>query len=106
MKYLVLLLANFKRHKLRTLLTILSIIVAFILFGYLAAIRKAFDVGVSVAGQDRLVVRHKISIIQLLPASYEADIEKIDGVADATHSTWFGGIYQDPKNFFAQMAVK
>jgi putative ABC transport system permease protein len=104
-KFLALLFANFKRHKLRTLLTVLSIVVAFILFAYLAAIRKAFEMGVSVAGQDRLVVRHKVSLIQLLPASYEADIEKIDGVEDATHGTWFGGIYQDPKNFFGQIAV-
>lgn len=106
MKFLPLLLSNFRRHKLRTVLTILSIIVAFILFAYLAAIRKAFSMGVSVAGQNRLVVRHKVSLIRLLPASYEADIERIAGVDDATHATWFGGIYQDPKNFFGQMAVK
>lgn len=106
MKFLPLLFSNFKRHKLRTSLTVLSIIVAFILFGYLAAIRKAFDLGVSVAGQDRLVVRHKVSLIQLLPASYEAEMEKIEGVADATHHTWFGGVYQEPRNFFAQIAVE
>jgi putative ABC transport system permease protein len=106
-KFLPILFANFfRRHRLRTLLTILSILVAFILFGYLAAIRKAFEYGVSVAGQDRLIVRHKVSLIQLLPESYEADIEKIDGVADATHATWFGGIYKEPRNFFGQMAVK
>ena len=105
MKFLPLLLAGFRRHKLRTILTVLSIVVAFVLFGYLAAIRKAFDAGVSVAGQDRLVVRHKVSLIQLLPASYEAELEKIEGVKQATHSTWFGGIYQEPKNFFAQIAV-
>jgi len=101
-----LVLANFKRHRVRTLLTVLSILVAFLLFGYLAAIRKAFELGIDVAGKDRLVVRHKVSIIQLLPQSYEADIERIDGVEDATHATWFGGIYQDPKNFFVQMPVK
>ncbi len=106
MKFLPLLFANFKRHKLRTVLTILSIVVAFILFGYLAAIRKAFEMGVTVAGQDRLVVRHKVSLIQLLPQSHEAQIEKIPGVADATHATWFGGIYKEPKNFFGQMPVK
>ena len=105
MKWIVLLLSNFKRHKLRTLLTVLSIVVAFVLFGYLAAIRKAFDMGVSVAGQDRLVVRHKVSLIQLLPVTYKADMEKIDGVAAATHATWFGGVYKEPKNFFAQIAV-
>ena len=106
MKFLPLLFYNFKRHKTRTALTILSVIVAFVLFGYLAAIRKAFDMGVSVAGQDRLVVRHKVSLIQLLPANYEADMERIEGVENATHATWFGGIYQDPRNFFAQMAVE
>jgi putative ABC transport system permease protein len=106
MKLAGLVLANFKRHKTRTLLTIFSIMVAFVLFAYLGAIRTAFGFGVSVANADRLVVRHKVSIIQLLPMSYEADMERIEGVADATHATWFGGIYQDPKNFFGQMPVK
>lgn len=106
MRFAGLLLSNFKRHKLRTILTVLSIMFAFILFAYLGAIRTAFDYGVTVAGQDRLVVRDKVSLIQLLPASYEAEIERIEGVADATHATWFGAIYQDPKNFFGQMPVK
>jgi len=106
MRFIRLVLANFKRHKLRTLLTILSIMVAFVLFAYLAAIRTAFSMGVSMAGADRLIVRHKVSLIQLLPASYEQEIERIDGVSDATHATWFGAIYKDPKNFFGQMPVK
>ena len=106
MKFLLLIFSNFKRHRTRTILTILSIMVAFVLFAYLAAIRMAFSMGVSVAGADRLVVRHKVSIIQLLPQSYESRMEQIEGVADATHATWFGGIYQDPKNFFAQLPVK
>jgi len=105
MKYLYLIFSGLKRKKMRTGLTILSIMVAFILFGYLTAIRQAFDAGVEVAGADRLVVRHKVSIIQLLPQSYEAKMERIDGVDNAVHSTWFGGIYQEPKNFFAQMAI-
>ncbi len=106
MKFLRLVLPNFKRHKTRTLLTILSVIVAFILFAYLGAIRYAFSFGVSVAGADRLIVRHKVSLIQLLPQSYEAEIERVAGVSDATHATWFGAIYKDPKNFFGQMPVK
>lgn len=105
MKYLYLIFSSLKRKKLRTGLTILSIMVAFILFGYLTAIRQAFDAGVEVAGADRLIVRHKVSLIQLLPQSYEAKIERIKGVDNATHSTWFGGIYQEPKNFFAQMPI-
>lgn len=106
MKFLRLVGANLKRKKVRTLLTLLSILVAFVLFGYLAAIRQALSQGVDVAGADRLVVRHKVSIIQLLPESYESEMEQIDGVAEATHATWFGGIYQDPKNFFPQFPVK
>jgi putative ABC transport system permease protein len=105
MKYLPLIWANLKRRKLRTLLTLLSILVAFLLFGYLCAIREALNAGVSVAGADRLVVRHKVSLIQLLPETYKARMERIPGVAAASHQTWFGGIYQDPHNFFAQMPV-
>jgi putative ABC transport system permease protein len=106
MKFLGLVLSNFKRHKLRTFLTISAILVAFILFGFLAAVRNAFSMGVSVAGQNRLIVRHKISLIQPLPQSYETQIESIDGVADATQASWFGGIYQDKPNAFAQIAVE
>ena len=106
MKFVNLVWSNLKRRKVRTLLTLSSIAVAFLLFGYLAAIRVALSSGVDVAGADRLVVRHKVSIIQQLPESYEARIEQIPSVADATHATWFGGIYQEPKNFFAQMPVK
>lgn len=105
MKHFYLIFSNLKRKKLRTGLTILSIIVAFLLFGYLSAIRQAFSAGVEVAGADRLIVRHKVSIIQLLPQNYESKIEQIDGVDNATHSTWFGGIYQEPRNFFAQMPI-
>jgi putative ABC transport system permease protein len=104
-KFLSLVLSSFRRKKVRIILTLLSIAVAFTLFGYLAAIKQAFSQGVDVAGADRLVVRHKVSIIQSLPMSYESDMEQIEGVADATHVTWFGGIYQEPKNFFPQFPV-
>jgi len=73
MKYLYLVWSNLKRKKVRTILTLLSVMVAFILFGYLAAIKQGFSQGIEVAGADRLIVRHKISIIQLLPESYEQD---------------------------------
>ena len=101
-----LLAAGFKRHKLRLVLTGLSILVAFVLFGYLVAVKKAFEMGVDVAGRDRLIVRHRVSLIQMLPADYEGDMERLQGVVDATPQSWFGGIYQDPKNFFGQFPVK
>jgi putative ABC transport system permease protein len=106
MKYLYLVWSNLKRKKMRTILTFLSIMVAFLLFGYLAAIKQGFSQGIEVAGADRLIVRHKISIIQFLPEAYESRIEQIEGVEDAVHQTWFGGVYQKPSNFFAQMPVK
>lgn len=105
MKYFGLVWSNLKRKKLRTVLTVLSILVAFVLFGYLAAIRQAFNQGIDVAGLDRLVVRHKVSIIQTLPESYKRRMEQIPGVSRAAFATWFGGIYQKPTNFFAQMPV-
>jgi putative ABC transport system permease protein len=94
------------RRKIRTLFTLLSILVAFILFGYISAINIAFSMGVDVTGADRLVLRHKVSIIQLLPYSYQARIEQVEGVVDVCHMTWFGGVYQDPKNFFMQAPIE
>jgi len=105
MKFFPLIWSNLKRKKVRTLLTLLSILVAFILFGFLSAIKQALVGRVEIAGADRLVVRHKVSLIQLLPESYKARMERIPGVAMATHQTWFGGIYQDQKNRFMQNPV-
>ncbi len=106
MKFLHLIWCNLKRKKLRTSLTLLSIIVAFVLFGFLSAIQQALVGGVELAGADRLVVREKVSIINLLPVSYEARMDRIPGVDFSTFQTWFGGIYQDPKNFFMQNPVE
>lgn len=105
MKFAHLIWGNLMRRKLRTALTLLSIVVAFVLYGLLCAIRQALVGGVELAGADRLVVRHKTSIIQLLPESYKARMERIPGVDLAVHQTWFGGVYQDPKNFFMQSPV-
>jgi putative ABC transport system permease protein len=106
MKFLHLIWSNLKRKKLRTALTLLSVVVAFVLFGLLCAIKQALAGGVSMAGVDRLIVQHRVSIIQLLPQSYKERILKIPSVSGVTHLTWFGGIYQDPKNFFPQMPVE
>ncbi|MFQ5663310.1 MAG: ABC transporter permease [Terriglobia bacterium] len=105
MKFWPLIWSNLRRKKVRTTFTLLSILVAFLLYGYLAAINMAFRMGIDVTGADRLVLIHKVSIIQLLPESYQARIQAIPGVVDIASATWFGGIYQDPKNFFAQMPV-
>ena len=106
MKFLPLVWKNLVRRKVRTLFTVLSIVVAFILYAYLAAIQLAFGMGVELAGADRLLVIHKVSFIQMLPESYKGRIEAVDGVADVSSTTWFGGIYQEPRNFFPQFAVE
>ena len=105
MKFLPLVWKNLVRRKARTLFTVLSIVVAFVLFAYLAAVRLAFGTGVSVTGADRMLVIHKVSLIQSLPESYLGRIAAVDGVVDISHRSWFGGIYQDPRNFFPQFAV-
>lgn len=105
MKYLPLLWKNLWRRKIRTALTILSVVVSFLLFGILSAVDAAFTSGVEVSGADRLLTIHKVSLIQPLPISYFGKIQAAQGVEAVTHANWFGGIYQDPKNFFGQMAV-
>jgi putative ABC transport system permease protein len=105
MKYLPLIVSNLFRKKIRTSLTIGSFAVALFLFGLLAVVRGAFNQGVEVAGADRLVVINKVSIIQPLPISYKDRILGIPGVKQATFANWFGGVYQDEKNFFPIMAI-
>jgi len=98
--------ANLKRKKIRTVLTLFSIFIAFLLFGLLCATKHALVGNIPVEGANRLIVRHKVSIIQSLPLAYKARMERLPGVELVTHQTWFGGIYQDPKNFFMQNPVE
>ncbi len=106
MKYLHLIWAALFRRKTRTFLTLVSIIAAFLLFGMLDAVRTAFDSGSqSLAGVDRLVTSSRYSIIQPLPESLGARIATVPGVREVGHANWFGGIYQDPKNFVFSYAV-
>ena len=106
MKYLHLLWRNLWRKKIRTIFTLLSVFVAFVLFGLLMTIRTSFSFGVEIAGLDRLVLIHKVSLIMPLPISYLSRLQTTPGVQLVTHNTWFGGVYQEPSNFFAQMAVE
>jgi len=106
MKFLPLLWSSLWRKKIRTIFTLLSVFVAFLLFGLLMTIRGAFSFGVDIAGIDRLVLIHKVSLIMPLPVSYKERLAATEGVALVSHQTWFGGVYQDPANFFAQMVVE
>ncbi len=104
-KYLPLLWANLGRKKLRTGLTLASIIVAFLLFGLMQTLRVALTGNPDLAGVDRLVTIHKIAIIQPLPESYLNRIRAVDGVKVACSHDWFGGVYQDDRNQLAAIAV-
>ena len=106
MKFLYLVWSNLKRKKLRTSLTLLSILVAFVLFSLLSALKLALGGGVNMADANRLVVHHRVSFIQPLPHSYQSRIVRIPGVSAISHQSWFGGIYQDPKNQFGTFPVE
>jgi putative ABC transport system permease protein len=97
--------ANLRRKKVRTTLTIGSFTVALFLFGLLAAVRMGFRGGADAAGADRLDVINRVSLILPLPFSYRDRLLRVPGVSGVTHATWFGGVYQDERNFFPQFAV-
>lgn len=105
MKYLPLLFANLLRRKVRTVLTVGSFAVAMFLFCLLVTIRAAFTMGVDLAGADRIIVINKVSLIQPLPIAYKDRILRQRGAKEATFANWFGGVYQDEKNFFPQFAI-
>lgn len=98
--------SNLFRRRVRTFLTLFSIMAAFLLFGLLRSVVDAFDSGVEIAGVDRLTVSPKFSIIDGLPISHMTQIAAVPGVAAVTHSTWFGGTYQTSTNFFPKFPVE
>jgi len=97
--------ANLRRKKVRTTLTIGSFAVALFLFGLLAAVRIGFRGGADAAGADRLNTINRVSLILPLPFSYRDRILRVPGVSNVTYASWFGGVYQDERNFFPQFAV-
>ena len=105
MKYFHLIWAALFRSKTRTLLTLLSVVAAFLLFGMLDSVRVAFNAGGQVSGANRMVTMSRLSITQMLPYSLDAQIRAVPNVKQAAFAAWFGGIYRDPKNFFANFSV-
>jgi len=106
MKYLHLIWASLFRRKTRTVLTLVSIVAAFLLFGLLDAVRTSFDqAGQSANGAQRLQTGSKLSFIQTLPQSLETQIAQVPGVKMVTYANWFGGAYQDPRNQVFSFAV-
>ena len=105
MKYLHLIWAALFRSKTRTSLTLLSVVAAFLLFGMLDSVRVAFNSGGQVTGANRMIASSRLSITQMLPYSLTERIRATPGVKNAAFAAWFGGIYRDPKNFFANFSV-
>ena len=105
MQTLNLILRNALRHKLRTALTVLGLVVATLAFGLLQTVVGAWYAGANAASDTRLVTRNAISLAFFLPLSYENKIRGVDGVTKVAYGYWFGGIYQEPKNFFPQFAI-
>ncbi|MCX7175928.1 MAG: FtsX-like permease family protein [Proteobacteria bacterium] len=105
MKYFSLIWASLFRKKARTILTLLSIVVAFMLFGLLQAVNQAFNGGADAADADRMITNSKYSIIDMLPISYQAQIAAVPGVKAVAFASWFGGSYQDKPARFGVFPV-
>ena len=106
MHILKLIFKNTFRHKLRTFLTVLGVTIAILAFGLLRTVISAWYAGVDASSASRLVTRNSISLIFSLPISYKEKIRQIQGVKTVSYGNWFGGIYIDEKNFFANYAVE
>ena len=105
MHVLKLIIRNALRHKIRTGLTVFGLLIAVLAYGLLQTVVDAWFAGADAASKTRLVTRSSISLAFTLPVSYESRIRAVDGVSTVARSTWFGGIYKEPKNFFPQFAV-
>jgi putative ABC transport system permease protein len=106
MNELFLIFKNLFRRKLRAALMLVSILIAFLIFGVLAGFERAFNAGEDVAAADRLMVVNKINFTQPLPIAYYNRVRSVEGVRQVTHLNWFGGYYREPKNFLIVLAVE
>ena len=105
MKFLPLIWAALWRKKARTIFTLLSILIAFLLFGMLQGVNAAFSATIDRANVNRLMVTSSTAFTESLPYSFMAQIAQVPGVALVSHQSWFGTYYQDPKNFVFSFAA-
>jgi putative ABC transport system permease protein len=103
--FLKLVARNVFRARLRATLTIVGLVIAVLAFGLLQTVVRAWYVGADAASATRLVTRNAISLTFAMPVYYREKIRAVPGVTGVSLSNWFGGIYKEPKNFFAQFAV-
>lgn len=104
-QWLKLVARNTLRHRLRTSLTLVGLVVAILSFGLLQTIVQAWYAGVDGAVPSRLISRNAVSFTLPLPIAYQKRIRAVEGVHGVTYLNWFGGIYKEPKNFFPQFAI-
>ncbi len=105
MYFIKLVLKNIFRARLRSTLTIVGLVVAIVAFGLLQTVVDAWYAGSDAASSSRLISRNAISLVFPMPLSYKDKVRAVQGVKTVSYSNWFGGIYKEPKNFFAQFAV-
>ncbi|HUQ12229.1 MAG TPA: hypothetical protein VM146_18105, partial [Steroidobacteraceae bacterium] len=105
-RWLPLVWANLRRRKLRLVLTFASILIAFLLFGLLQALRTSMASGVEMAGADRLILRSKIGLTTPLPLAYYEKIRAVPGVGAAASMSWLGAEYRTPQNPKEQIALQ
>lgn len=106
MFWLSLALRNAFRHRLRTLLTLFGLVIAIVAFGLLSTVVDAWYAGANAASNARLITRNAVSLVFPLPLAYRQKIRQVEGVKEISITSWFGGVYQDPKNFFPQFAIE
>lgn len=92
--------ANLFRKKTRTILTVLSVIMAFLLFGLLQSLNSIFSAGADFVGATRLMTQARVSFTQALPLSMVPKLEAVPGVARVAYSQWFGGVWQENTQVF------
>ncbi len=97
---------NALRHKLRTLLTVVGIVVAIVAFGLLRTVVDAWYAGANASSSARLVTRSAVSLVFSMPLTYAQKIRQVDGVASVSWANWFGGVYISERNFFPQFAIE
>ena len=106
MKFLSLVLKSARRSKRRTALTVLSVAIAVFLFASLRAVLDGFNAGAEASSSTRIVTQRSTSLFFAMPISHGEAIKGTAGVQDVTWANWFGGVYKDPQNFFAQYAIE
>ncbi len=106
MHLIKLIIRNALRHRLRTGLTMLGLVVAILSFGLLQTVVGAWYAGAEGAAPNRLITRNAVSLMVPLPLHYREKVRSVDGVKAVAAANWFAGVYQDPKNFFPQFAVE